>query len=91
MTPSVSQVSTTAAVTVRSGPGALVSVCICGGADAATVTVYDNTAASGTVICKLGVGAGLSETFTPAFPIAVSTGIHVAVTGTTPQVNVGYL
>jgi hypothetical protein len=87
----VAQTSTTAAVTVLTGPGALVSVLLCGGADAATCTVYDNTSAAGTVIAKLGVGAGLSASFTPAHPIAVGTGIHVALTGTTPQINVAYI
>jgi hypothetical protein len=53
--------------------------------------VYDNTSAAGTVICKLGVAAGLSDNFTPAYPIAVGTGIHVALTGTTPQINIAYL
>jgi len=87
----VAQASTTAAVTVRTGPGALVSVNICGGADAATCTVYDNTSATGTVIAKLGVGTGLSASFCPTHPIAVGTGIHVALTGTTPQINIAYI
>jgi hypothetical protein len=87
----VGQTSTTAAVTILTGPGALVSVNLCGGADAATCTVYDNTSAAGTVICKLGVGAGLSANFTPVYPISVGTGIHVALTGTTPQINIAYV
>lgn len=80
----------TAAANVLTGPGALVSVNLCGGADAATVTVYDNTAASGDVICKLGVAAGASDSFTPTAPLAVGKGIHFAITGTTPQVVIAF-
>lgn len=87
----VAQTSTTAAVTILTGPGVFVSVNICGGADAATCTVYDNTSAAGTVIVKLGVGIGLSDSFTPVYPITVGTGIHVALTGTTPQINIAYI
>jgi hypothetical protein len=88
---SVSSTYGTAAATVRSGSGALCSVLLTGGADAATVTVYDNTAASGTVLCKLAAAAGVTAAFTPAQPLAASTGIHFAITGTTPSVTISYL
>jgi bifunctional ADP-heptose synthase (sugar kinase/adenylyltransferase) len=87
----VGQGSTTAAATIKTGPGSLVSVVLCGGADAATCTVYDSTSASGTVIAKLGVAAATSDSFCPSHPIAVGTGIHVALTGTTPQINIAYI
>lgn len=84
-------VDTTAAATIKTGPCALVSVQLCAGADAATCTVYDNTSATGDVIAKLGAGIGLSKSFTPAFPTECAKGIHVALTGTTPQIIVSYL
>ena len=87
----VGHVPLTATGAVRSGPGALVAVNICGGADAATVTLYDNTAGSGTIVAKLGVGIGLSDSFCPSQPIAVGKGIYAVITGTTPQVNVAYI
>ena len=76
----------TASAAYASGAGRLIAAGICGGADAATLIVYDNTAASGTVLCKLGVGIGLSAVFAPATPISFRTGLYFALTGTTPQI-----
>jgi hypothetical protein len=81
----------TAATLLRTGPGQVVSVNICGGADAATVTVYDAVSATGTVLCKLGVAAGVSATYTPCMPLAAGIGIYVGLTGTTPQITVAYI
>jgi hypothetical protein len=81
----------TAATLLRTGPGQLVSVNICGGADAATVTVYDAVSATGTVLCKLGVAAGTSDSFCPCLPLAAGIGIYVGLTGTTPQISVAYI
>jgi len=78
--------SGTAHAIFGTGAGHLISAGICGGADAATLIVYDNTSAAGTVICKLGVGIGLSATFTPAVPIAFGTGLYFELTGTTPVI-----
>lgn len=83
--------STTSSAAIKATPGAVVAVNICGGADAATVTVYDNTAGSGTILCKLGVAAGVSASFCPCVPIKAGVGIYATITGTTPQVNVAYL
>jgi len=80
--------STTAAVTVKSSPGVFFGVSICGGADAATCTVYNNTSAAGEVLAKLGVGAGLSGSVILPGGVRADKGIHVALTGTTPQINV---
>jgi hypothetical protein len=91
LTPVASK-NATAATTVKSGPGALCSVVLTSGADAASVTVYDNTAASGTILCKLAVAAGATTAvFAPAQPLAAGKGIHFAITGTTPSVTVSYL
>jgi hypothetical protein len=81
--------NTTAAVLVKTGPGILNSVIITGGADAATCTIYDNTAGSGSIILKLGAGIGLSAVATD-LNIAFSTGCYIALTGTTPSISVSY-
>lgn len=81
--------TTTAAATVRTGPGILHSVIITGGADAATCTIYDNTAGSGRVLLKLGAAIGLSAVAT-GLNIAFGKGCTVALTGTTPSISVAY-
>lgn len=60
-------------------------------ANAATITIYDNTAASGTVIYADIAGAtvdtvGSSNTRTFTLPIRAVTGVTVSITGTTPNV-----
>jgi len=76
---------------VKSGPGALVAVALSGGTDAATVVLYDNTAASGTVLCTLKAAANESAVFTPALPYAFAKGCYADLTGTGPEVTVVYL
>jgi hypothetical protein len=87
----VGYASATSSAAIKSSPGAVVAVNICGGADAATVAIYDNTSGSGTIICKLGVAAGASASFCPCAPIKAAAGIYATITGTTPQVNVAFL
>lgn len=60
-------------------------------ANAATITIYDNTAASGKVLYQEVAGAtvdtvGSSNTRAFAKPIRADIGITVALTGTTPNV-----
>ena len=81
---------TTAAATVKSGPCLLYAVTLGGGADVATCTIYDNTAGSGTVAVKLRAPIGTSVCWQPAQPLAMSLGITVALTGTTPDISVAY-
>jgi len=76
---------------VKSGPGALVAVALSGGTDAATVVLYDNTAASGTVLCTLKAGANESVIFTPALPYAFAKSCYADLSGTGPEVTVVYL
>lgn len=76
---------------VKNGPGVLVAVVVTGGTDAATVVLYDNTAASGTVLCTLKAGANESAVFTPALPYAFAKGCYADLTGTGPEVTVVYL
>jgi len=75
---------------VRTGPGALASVLLTAGADAATVTIHDSADASGTVICVLKAGIGQTVSWSPGWPIAASN-LYAAITGTTPDVTVVYL
>lgn len=79
--------SGTATATYASGEGHLVAVNLCAAADAATVIVYDNTSAAGTIICKLGAGIGLSDSFTPCEPVHFGTGLHLVISGTTPHIS----
>ncbi len=87
----VSHTTRTSSGSIKTGPGGVASVNICGGADAATVTLDDSTDGSGTVICKLGVAANASDSFAPSHPISVSKGIYATVTGTSPSVSVAFV
>jgi len=78
--------SGTASAEYADGAGKLITVNLCAGADAATVIVYDNTSASGTILCKLGAGIGLSDNFEPCKPVDFRTGLYLAITGTTPHI-----
>ena len=81
---------TTAAVLVKTGPCGLYAVTLAGAGDAATCTIYDNTAGSGTVVVKLRAGIGTTVCWQPARPLSMSLGIYVALTGTTPDISVAY-
>ena len=76
--------------TVKSGPGILHEAHLAAGSDAATAIVYDNTAASGTVICKLTAGANGSDRYAPPGGVSFGAGIHVALTGTGPTASFAY-
>ena len=80
----------TAAGTVKTGGCALYAVTLAGAGDGATCTIYDNTAGSGTVVVKLRALAGETVCWQPARPVAINTGITVALTGTTPDISVAY-
>jgi hypothetical protein len=84
-----SHIATATTTTVKSGAGYLRGVVIgTKGTVASTVTVYDNTAGSGTVIAVLDT-LNLSGTFT--FEVAFSTGLTLVTTGTVaPDVTVSY-
>lgn len=76
---------------VLSGPGSLCSVLLTAGSDAASLTIYNNTAGSGTVVAIVKAAAGASVQFTPAQPLAVGAGLYAVLTGTSPACTVGYL
>lgn len=73
---------------VRTGPGTLHSVVLAAGSDAATLIVYDNTAGSGTVICKLAAVANGGAS--AVLDVAFSKGLYAALTGTGPSASLAY-
>ncbi len=77
------------ATTVKSGAGTLRSVTInTKGTIASTVTIYDNTAGSGT---KIGTIDSLTLSGQFAFDVAFATGLTVVTTGTAaPDITVAY-
>jgi hypothetical protein len=84
-----SHIATAATTTVKSGAGYLRGIVVNSkGTVASTVTVYDNTAGSGTVIAIID-SLTLSGTFT--FECAFSTGLTIVTTGTVaPDITVCY-
>ena len=73
---------------VETGPGILHSVTLAAAADAATVIVYDNTSAAGSIIVKLS--AELTGSAHAVLDVAFSNGLYVDVSGTTPSVTLTY-
>ena len=61
------------------------------GTNPSTVTVYDNTAASGTVLATaICAGGDFTQTINFAHPIRAENGIHFTVTGTGASGNITY-
>lgn len=86
---SFTNISTSTTTTVKSGAGTLHLVAVNTlGTVASTVTIYDNTAGSGTIIAIIN-SLTLSGSFT--YDIAFSTGLTVVTTGTAaPNVTVAW-
>ena len=78
--------------TVHTGKALLCSISLNTNTTAdATLTVFDNTAASGTVLASMAVpGEENSRTVTFPHPISASNGLHFAVTGTGANGNITY-
>ncbi|MBN1535198.1 MAG: hypothetical protein JW908_00595 [Anaerolineales bacterium] len=75
---------------VKTGVGSVIAVVLAAGSDAATVTLYDNTAGSGTVITKLTAVANTAETAVFPEGIPFSTGCYAVITGTSPVATIEY-
>lgn len=86
---SFNHITTSTTTTVKSGSGILVSIVVSSkGTVASTLTVYDNTAASGTVIAVID---SLNNVGTFTFNCVFSTGLTIVSTGTVaPDVTVLY-
>lgn len=82
-----SNISTSTTTTVKSGSGSLRGVTVnTKGAVASTVTIYDNTAGSGT---KIGIIDSLNLSGQFLFDVAFATGLTVVTTGA-PDITVVY-
>jgi len=86
---SSAHVTSNATTTIAGAPRILVSICInTKGASSNTATVYDNTAASGTVLGVIDTTAGIGCL---NYDIALSKGLTVVTaTGTAPDLTVVY-
>ena len=73
--------------TVKSGPGTLHEIILAAGVDVATVIAYDNTTASGSIICQLAAVIGGTARFSPKGGVSFSKGITLAYTGTSPTAS----
>lgn len=84
-----SHISTSATTAVKAGPGHLHAVVVnTKGTVASTTTIYDNTAASGTVVAVID---SLNQSGTFTYGLQCATGITVVTTGTAaPDVTVLY-
>jgi hypothetical protein len=76
---------------VKSGPGVLYEVMLSPAAALCTLTVYDNTAASGDIICAMqGVANGESRSFHPHGGVAFSKGVYVELSGAGATVSTAF-
>jgi hypothetical protein len=74
--------------TLKSTPGYLHSVCINTPAATGTITIYDNTAASGTKIGTITSFASVTGCFT--YDVAFWTGLTVVTATATPDITVSF-
>lgn len=84
-------ITTATTTVVKSGPGFLYGLLIGTPAASATITIYDNTAGSGTKITTITMPAALLSSGPIPVPInvAFSTGLTIVTTGTT-EVTVSF-
>ena len=76
---------------VKTGPGIVTGIILTAGADTATVTIYDNTAGSGTVLAKLSAVTNTTAAVSLAHPLSFGKGIYATITGTTPSITIMYV
>ncbi len=91
--PATSSGLLTADTAVLSAPGRLLSVqLIADGTNAATLIIYDNTSAAGTVLAKLSLAATgtYQDAHLPAEGFACNKGIYADVTGTGAAFIIGF-
>jgi hypothetical protein len=67
---------------VKTGPGSLVALLLTAGdGAAATIVLYDNTAASGTKLVTLKAPTGTSVQWSPSNPTVFGVGCYADITG----------
>jgi hypothetical protein len=81
-------ITTDATFTIKKGAGVLSSVCINSPAATETVTIFDNTAASGTVIAVITVFASTNPCF--AYGVNFFTGLTVVTATAAGDITVAY-
>ena len=89
---SATSVSTTSDVAAVTGGGTLLSVSLTPAAAVATLTVYDNTAASGTILCTLQAaanGSSAQRVFTCG--VIFNTGIYLDIGGAGASADIEYV
>lgn len=84
MNTSISSGSLSASTLIFTGKSLLVGACIgADGTNPATVTIYDNTSATGTILWQTVIPAtGRNQTILFPLPIQAKTGLYVAISGT---------
>lgn len=85
---SYASISTATTTTVKSGAGFLHTLSILGGT-AGAITVYDNTAGSGTTICATFTPGSVSTPITLTLNVSFGTGLTI-VTGAATVITVSY-
>jgi hypothetical protein len=84
---SFTPISTATTTTAKSGAGVLKRIIVTSpGATSNTIKIYDNTAASGTVIADWSTAGGVPTTGVFDFDIAFTSGLTVVTAGTTPPI-----
>jgi hypothetical protein len=79
---------TVASTVIRSGAGKLAYVTVCTPITGGTVTIYDNTAASGTVLALITSPATGADSPTKTFMLNFQTGLTVATVGVGMDVTI---
>lgn len=91
---SKTQVGTTAGVTWKSGPGIVHAIAISGITTGSTVTLYDNTAASGTVLWTSGSQTIASQSNNLPYSIPMElpfyTGLTLVISGAAANATISY-
>jgi hypothetical protein len=81
-------ITTDATTTLKSVPGYLHTVCVNTPAATGTITLYDNTAASGTKIATITSYASVPGCFT--FDVAFWTGLTIVTATAAPDVTISF-
>lgn len=89
VTPRYRMISTATTTVVRTGPGTLRRLIVNNGSPGGTITVYDNTAASGTQIAVVNIPGSTNNPFVLDYDLEANTGITV-VTSTAVNLTVTY-
>lgn len=85
------QAGTTAGIVLKYGPGNLHGIMITNVSANAVVTLYDNTAASGTILMSTGTMGALTQPFDlELHDIPFAIGLTLAITGANATVTVAY-